>query len=751
MKLIKLLFFLIFTLCSSNIIGDEVEPEGILNKLLAPGPLILGHKDLEKTDCLKCHDVGKGISDAKCMECHKEIKKSFESKKGFHGLNTQACMKCHSDHKGPDYESTLVDEKTFDHKKSTGYSLEGKHSELKCNECHDKKRTEKVSRKNETHYFEQVASCVSCHKKDDIHFFSGEYAKKDCDFCHISKTWKDNITFNHDKDTKFKLEGYHAKMKCNDCHLISKKQLNKMQYIWPNLDKTQCLACHQDFHKNNLGSKFRGGDCTICHSQVNWKIENFDHSLTNYNLDGKHIEVKCIDCHKPLTGQKGSLKNSHTQQKNIEIKDLNFTGLKQECLSCHKNPHIGVFSEKLLKQKCSSCHTTEGWEVKKSSSGFNHEKTRFPLTGVHKQVKCSDCHGLKDKPSSKQIFKFKEFESEFCIDCHTNVHTHQFSSKFATQKCSLCHSTQNFKNLLSFDHSKTNYPLVGEHAKIKCNDCHKPTTEKIILKWPNFKSKLHSKTKSIFKTKFLFPELNDQKCLSCHSDYHKGQLSLNCTNCHNEKTWKPDNFNHNSQSRYKLIGKHQNVDCKECHVTTKETVKFKNQLRMVIRYKPLSALCFDCHKDPHKGNLGTSCQECHTENNWKSTKDFHKNFTLTGVHYTLSCIECHKEGKKLSGLSQQCLSCHQKDDVHNGMLPNCKTCHTQHFWEATQFKHSMTKFPLRGAHRTLECASCHTTGIYKGLSSSCFSCHFQDFLANPGPHPTGNTNCIECHRNTFAF
>lgn len=160
-----------------------------------------------------------------------------------------------------------------------------------------------------------------------------------------------------------------------------------------------------------------------------------------------------------------------------------------------------------------------------------------------------------------------------------------------------------------------------------------------------------------------------------------------------------------------MLAKHADVKCEKCHINSAEKVKFK----------PLSTQCVDCRKDPHKGNFGKTCQEC------------------------------HKDGKKLAGLSQQCIACHQKDDVHNGSQPNCKNCHTQHFWEVTSFRHSLSKFPLRGAHRVIECTDCHNNGIYKGLSSSCVSCHLKDFNANPAPHTSGNTNCIDCHKNTFTF
>jgi hypothetical protein len=914
-SLIKLFIFIALTIGFSF---SMAETEGLLNKLLAPGPLMQGHKDLEGNDCLKCHDAGKGISSTKCMDCHKDIKKAFDSKSGFHGINTQACIKCHSDHKGRDFDSTTVDTKSFDHAKLTGYSLEGKHASIKCLECHTQKRTDKVIRKNEIKFFGQASTCVSCHKKDDVHFFKGDFGKKDCIACHTNKSWTDQVKFNHNADTKFKLVGRHAEMKCNDCHQPDKKQKKVMKYAWANLQTAKCLACHQDQHKKNLGPRFSGGDCTVCHSQSLWKIEKFNHDITNFKLKGRHIETACIDCHKPAGAQKAK------GGPQALLKNLNFTGLKTQCLSCHqdfhkfggfkspqmgdlnqclkchtekdwqsthsfdhnqntrfaldgehlglkctdchlpnaskantpkknqmktiftvstptyhwknldlktcetchKSPHVGVFSPKLLQQKCTTCHTTEGWAMHKSGTGFDHSKTRFPLTGAHQSTKCADCHTVQ----GKQVFKFKSAPAQLCAECHTNIHINQFSTTFSAQSCTQCHTTKNFTERLDFDHSKTKYPLMGQHSNLKCAECHKASPMSINLKWPNFKTKEHNKLKTISRGLFQFPEVAIKACLACHSDYHKGQLSANCTECHSEKAWKPTSFVHNQQSRFKLVGSHQKLDCNQCHLPSKSTIAFKNQIRPVVIFKPLKSncidchtdfhrgqlssnctechterawkptsfihnkqsdfklkgkhekldcvkchlptretvvfknqtrpvikfkqvgtACIDCHKDPHKGNFGRNCQECHAEKSWRSTKDFHKNFTLTGVHYSLDCAECHKDGRKLSGQSQQCLSCHQKDDIHNGTLPNCKSCHTQHFWEVSKFRHSLTRFPLRGAHRTLDCAECHTNGVYKGLSSTCVNCHLPVFLANPGPHGTGNTNCIECHKNTFTF
>ena len=254
---------------------------------------------------------------------------------------------------------------------------------------------------------------------------------------------------------------------------------------------------------------------------------------------------------------------------------------------------------------------------------------------------------------------------------------------------------------------------------------------------------------------FKFPDIDNKTCAKCHEDYHKGQFDKSCSECHTEKEWKKTSFVHNVHSNFKLNGKHETVKCLDCHkASTKELVTFKKVERPLIIYKPLSSSCYNCHykKDIHKGDFGKSCQDCHNETNWKSYKDFHQNFTLSGVHYTLSCNECHTDNRRLGGMSDNCFLCHQKDDVHYGSIPNCGTCHRQDFWEQTTFRHSISNFPLRGSHRALECINCHSTGIYEGTPSQCIDCHLQDALgvSTPDHSLTGFQNCKECH-NQFTF
>ena len=78
--------------------AEESDSGGsFLDKLLSPGPLMEGHKDLDGIGCLKCHGANRGVPDAKCLACHKDGDK-IEGMEAFHDM----CMGCHKTiKKGP--------------------------------------------------------------------------------------------------------------------------------------------------------------------------------------------------------------------------------------------------------------------------------------------------------------------------------------------------------------------------------------------------------------------------------------------------------------------------------------------------------------------------------------------------------------------------------------------------------------------------------------------------------------------------
>jgi hypothetical protein len=251
--------------------------------------------------------------------------------------------------------------------------------------------------------------------------------------------------------------------------------------------------------------------------------------------------------------------------------------------------------------------------------------------------------------------------------------------------------------------------------------------------------------------------------VECHVNVHEKQFhsefsGKSCTTCHTTENFsKRLSFDHN-KTHFQLKGKHTRLECLKCHVPIQERFPppSKAQMHQFLFPKVFTQDCSACHRDPHEGQYGQQCSGCHTEESWKKSKDFHKNFALFGVHYSLECAECHRDGRQLSGMSRECTVCHQKDDIHAGTLPDCGRCHRQQFWENPHFQHSMSNFPLRGVHRTIDCASCHDRGIYKGAPSRCIDCHLQDALAvTPGggvPNHSGllDRSCSECH-NQFRF
>ncbi|MDZ4081963.1 MAG: cytochrome c3 family protein, partial [Bdellovibrionales bacterium] len=454
-------------------VAQAQESEGIMNRMFAPGPLMEGHKQLEGTDCLKCHDAGKGISQGLCLDCHKEIKVFVDAKKGFHGLATKSCIECHSDHKGRSFDSTVVDTKNFDHKQ-TGYVLEGKHAEIDCVKCHETKRIKKPIRPNDTRYLGKQTSCVSCHKKDDIHFFTGKYAKKDCNECHGLKEWKTDLKFDHKRDTGYELRGKHAEMKCLDCHGGGKEK-KRVVYKWPQLKTSQCLSCHEDQHKGNFSKKFQNGRCTDCHTENEWKIPSFNHKITGYPLRGKHAELNCTECHKQTPAVAAKKPGFHK-----------FTGLSKNCLSCHDDEHrFGKFKSARYKtpNNCLSCHNETHW---KKELRFDHNlHSRFAINGRHGEVSCEECHlqqmplklekstdgnrsskksagqstspfvGLGRSPAQAAETKGSEFpklkvgvyhwnqlQTKTCEVCHGNPHLGQFSKKQLAKKCTDCHTTE---------------------------------------------------------------------------------------------------------------------------------------------------------------------------------------------------------------------------------------------------------------------------------------------------------------------
>ncbi|MDP9043433.1 MAG: cytochrome c family protein [Pseudomonadota bacterium] len=546
-----------------------------LESMLSPGKLTVAHAKWDG-DCQSCHvKFDRNAQDRLCMDCHKDVGSDIKRKLGFHGrLAPQACKSCHAEHKGRDAHLTALDRKSFDHA-ATNFVLHGAHRTVDCAKCHLPGKGFRVPSRD----------CAACHRKDDVH--KGTLGPK-CADCHNENRWKE-ARFDHET-TRFPLVGKHQDVKCADCHKDG---------VFRDTPR-DCLSCHKkdDKHRAAFGDK-----CDTCHSVTGWKSIRFNHDTdTRYPLIGKHRTAKCESCH---TG------------------NLYRDKLSTSCDDCHHkdDKHKGT-----LGRDCAHCHTERDWT---EPVKFNHDKTAFPLLGKHASVKCASCHlnaMFKEAPKA-------------CIGCHRKDDRHKGS---LGESCADCHNERDWKKT-SFDHAKTRFALLGAHRQAECGACHKSTDYKAT----------------------------PRDCFACHQrdDKHEGQEGRACERCHDERpTWKPaPRFDH-GLARFALLGKHEQVQCKDCHAGA----LFKNA----------KSDCVACHAkdDQHKKSLGPACGQCHNARSWKAwdfDHDTRTKYVLDGRHKGLVCSACHtRPTDDRVVASTQCIACHAKNDVHEGHYGRqCQQCH----------------------------------------------------------------------------
>jgi hypothetical protein len=196
-------------------------------------------------------------------------------------------------------------------------------------------------------------------------------------------------------------------------------------------------------------------------------------------------------------------------------------------------------------------------------------------------------------------------------------------------------------------------------------------------------------------------------------------MGKDCKSCHTAAAWQTVKFDH-KKTDFPLKGGHEKLACKSCHPDT--------------RYKKTPKDCVACHasNDEHEGRFGQKCQSCHDEQKWKVTRFDHKrdaNFLLKGKHGTIACEACHIIPSPKAKISTKCSDCHVTVDVHKGRNGSeCQKCHTEKSWTKTSFSHDKdTKFTLNGAHKDVDCFSCHrgqkTTSRKNRI---CIDCHKTD-------------------------
>jgi hypothetical protein len=708
-------------------------------------PLVGAHAVVECDACHKGAAVGQfqGLSTA-CSSCHLADFQRTATLGGSIPNHVTAnfplqCDQCHSvdswfgakfDHGGP----------------PINFPLTNGHAGVACTSCHIG---------NNYNLSIQASQCGTsgCHlttwqqTNNPVHPTAGtQFAAANCATCHNTVSWTTAV-FDH-STTGFPLTNGHANVACASCHVNNNYTLTTAP--------TDCgnSGCHLTTWQqtNNpvhstAGTQFAAANCAVCHNTVSWTTAIFDHSTTGFPLTNGHANVACASCH---------VNNNYTLT--TAPTDCGNSGCHLTTWQQTNNPVHSTAGTQFAAANCAVCHNTVSW----TTAGFDHSLTGFTLTGTHMSptpTPCASCH----------VNNNYTLNSTDCYGCHQpdflrtatiggNVPNH-VTAGFPTTAaaCATCHPITTWAAGV-FDHSTTGFPLTNAHATVTCNLCHINNNYSLTIAPADCgNSGCHLTT---------WQQTNNP----VHSTAGAQFAAANCSVCHNTVSWTTAAFDH-STTGFALTGMHVSpvpTACVSCHVSNNYTLG--------------ATPCYNCHITAWQSTatLGGSvpnhitagfpqdCSVCHSTANWTTSTFNHSTttFPLTGAHITVPCASCHTNGNYSGTLPTDCYSCHtaqwQSTTTLGGSVPNhitagyptaCASCHTTTSWLGAVFDHSLTGFPLTGAHVTVACNLCHTSAAVPPID--CYSCHTAQWqstttLAGIPNHITAlfPTTCATCHTTT---
>jgi len=267
-----------------------------------------------------------------------------------------------------------------------------------------------------------------------------------------------------------------------------------------------------------------------------------------------------------------------------------------------RKPHDGFVD----RMDCSACHTPDGWDLAGTAgkSGFDHDKTGFPLRAAHAQTDCGGCHTSSAKPATS------------CEGCHKDPHAGRNNGP-----CAECHTATAWADTTALDqHRRTRMPLTGRHATLDCVACHKRQGAR---QWSDL----------------------PRDCYGCHSDdYHGGThpvhdgrpdaagnpmpvVSRECGLCHQTSAWTPATCS---------------MGITPCPTATSArglVAPAGHDLRFALTTgSHRTASCASCHTDVRRPQL-VRCDGCHQD---VALRQQHAGKAMP--HGASACLRCHPRG-----------------------------------------------------------------------------------------------------------
>jgi len=390
---------------------------------------------------------------------------------------------------------------------------------------------------------------------------------------------------------------------------------------------------------------------------------------------------------------------------------------------------------------------------------FDHNKTKYPLRGMHEKVQCVQCHV---KPIFTNVGKN-------CQDCHSDIHQRKMGTN-----CAQCHTVQGWNIAVQQvkDH-QNRFPLLGAHAAVQCEDCHKSAA---VGQYQGLST----------------------ACNSCHlrdfqqaksPDHVAGQFPQTCDSCHSFDSWLGATVNHSAPPiNFPLTNGHANVPCLNCHIGNNFNLKIA------------ATDCGNagCHlttwqqtTNPKHLAAATvfpvaACSTCHNTVSWLTANFDHATtgFPLTNSHQmapagkVTACTDGHLNNNynlQISPTDCGNSGCHlttwqqTNNPTHSAAGPpfaaaNCATCHNPTLWTNVVFNHAATGWALTGSHqlapagKVVACTDCHVGNNYSftAANTDCYGCHQTAWNSTPtfggavpnhiaSGFPTTASACATCH------
>jgi len=330
-------------------------------------------------------------------------------------------------------------------------------------------------------------------------------------------------------------------------------------------------------------------------------------------------------------------------------------------------------------------------------------------------------------------------------------------------------STLGFINSINPNEVVHPFPLMGKHAVISCDGCHKDNN---YAATPADCQQCHGAIRpaahyegactnchSPFawnQVHFDHQLVQATDCLSCHLDRRpKNHFQVQCAFCHNQSTFKgatPDHV---------LAGA---TDCISCHRETQPAGHFDKQcstchqattwadMSNFSHDKTDTTQCRNCHEKTlpagHADVGETQCSNCHNQKSWKPLE----HMDHAALAAPVNCVQCHASTKPDNHL-----------DIQGAQ---CSACHSTTAWKPVQSMdhsvlaqpldcvkcHAGTKPPGHVEINGAQCSQCHNTKVWKplaqmdhavlGSNADCQGCHSGQRPAN---HYAGQ--CSTCHTN----